>query len=250
MIVRTTTGRGFGGLIAYITHDAPTDDIRHPESSSRVAWTHTENLPTDDPVLAGLVMNGVARDAPMLKQLAGVSARGPQAQRSPPAPHAVVATRREPRQAGDALRSERSPESSRAGRAPSGLRLSPPTATTSTCTSRSTASAPRTAAPSTCGSAAACCRPGPSSTSGTTGKYRSLTASRAARPWPKAGSRRRCNAPAPAPAAALASRPSAAGGAATTNASVPPPRPPGKPGASPTPPSNAGVESGARAVSG
>ena len=63
-------------------------------------------------------------------------------------------------------------------------------------------------------------------------------------PWPKAGSRRRCNAPAPAPAAALASRPSAAGGAATTNASVPPPRPPGKPGASPTPPSNAGVESG------
>ena len=76
MIARTTTGRGFGGLIDYITHDAPTDDIRHPESSSRVAWTHTENLPTDDPVLAGLVMNGVARDAPMLKQLAGVSARG------------------------------------------------------------------------------------------------------------------------------------------------------------------------------
>ena len=36
MIVRTTTGRGFGGLIAYITHDAPTDDVRHPESSSRV----------------------------------------------------------------------------------------------------------------------------------------------------------------------------------------------------------------------
>ena len=76
MIVRTTTGRGFGGLIAYITHDAPTDDVRHPESSSRVAWTHTENLPTDDPALAARIMAGVVLDAPVLKQRAGVSARG------------------------------------------------------------------------------------------------------------------------------------------------------------------------------
>lgn len=76
MIVRATTGRGFGGLVAYITHDAPTDDLRQPESSERVAWTHTENLPTDDPALSARIMAGVVHDAPVLKQRAGVSARG------------------------------------------------------------------------------------------------------------------------------------------------------------------------------
>lgn len=76
MIALASTGGGFGGLVAYITHDAPTDDLRQPESSERVSWTHTENLPTDDPALAARIMAGVVQDAPILKQRAGVSGRG------------------------------------------------------------------------------------------------------------------------------------------------------------------------------
>ena len=76
MIALAATGGGFGGLVAYITHDAPTNDLRQPESSERVSWTHTENLPTDDPALAARIMAGVVQDAPILKQRAGVSARG------------------------------------------------------------------------------------------------------------------------------------------------------------------------------
>ncbi|MCY4029514.1 MAG: relaxase/mobilization nuclease domain-containing protein [Acidobacteria bacterium] len=76
MIALAATGGGFGGLVAYITHDAPTEDLRQPESSERVSWTHTENLPTDEPALAARIMAGVVQDAPILKQRAGVSARG------------------------------------------------------------------------------------------------------------------------------------------------------------------------------
>ena len=76
MIACASTGSNFGGLVKYMTHDPPTDDIRNPQSADRVAWTETQNLETDDPALAARIMAGVVRDAPMLKQLAGVSGRG------------------------------------------------------------------------------------------------------------------------------------------------------------------------------
>ncbi len=70
------TGRGVRGAIAYITHDAPAADNPKPTTAARVAWTHCLNLPTDDPELAGRIMQGTIYDAPALKELAGLSTRG------------------------------------------------------------------------------------------------------------------------------------------------------------------------------
>lgn len=73
-------GMGIAGLIAYITHDPAFVDgdgnLVKPTTADRVAWTDTINSPTDDPKLTGVVMRGLVRDAPMLKALAGISARG------------------------------------------------------------------------------------------------------------------------------------------------------------------------------
>ena len=70
------TGRSVRGAIAYITHDAPADDNPRPTTAARVAWTHCLNLPSDDPELAGRIMQGTIYDAPALKRLAGLSNRG------------------------------------------------------------------------------------------------------------------------------------------------------------------------------
>ena len=70
------TGRSVRGAIAYITHDAPADDNPRPTTAARVAWTHCLNLPSDNPELAGRIMQGTIYDAPALKQLTGLSNRG------------------------------------------------------------------------------------------------------------------------------------------------------------------------------
>ena len=70
------TGRSVRGAIAYITHDAPSDDNPRPTTAARVAWTHCLNLPSDNPELAGRIMQGTIYDAPALKRLAGLSNRG------------------------------------------------------------------------------------------------------------------------------------------------------------------------------
>lgn len=70
-------GRGIGGLVSYITHDAvPAGSSTPPSTAERVAWIETINSPTDDPSLTAVVMRGLKRDAEMLKALSGVSMRG------------------------------------------------------------------------------------------------------------------------------------------------------------------------------
>ena len=78
MIIRMlASGRGIGGAIDYVTHDARKGDTgAHPTTSNRVTWTKTFNSPTDDPELTGAVMRGIVRDAALLKAMSGISARG------------------------------------------------------------------------------------------------------------------------------------------------------------------------------
>ena len=68
-------GRSFAGVAAYCLHDAPEPDDRSPETSERVAWTDTRNLPTIRAERAARLMAATARAAPDLKRLAG-GARG------------------------------------------------------------------------------------------------------------------------------------------------------------------------------
>ena len=68
-------GRSFAGVAAYCLHDAPEPDDRSPETSERVAWTDTRNLPTIRAERAARLMAATAKAAPDLKRLAG-GARG------------------------------------------------------------------------------------------------------------------------------------------------------------------------------
>ncbi|MCY4506545.1 MAG: relaxase/mobilization nuclease domain-containing protein, partial [Acidobacteria bacterium] len=53
-----------------------TGEVHYPGSSDRVAWTATVGLPDIEPTLMVRVMQGVTADAKVLKERAGVSARG------------------------------------------------------------------------------------------------------------------------------------------------------------------------------
>ncbi len=63
-------GRSFKGAGLYYLHD------KEAQTSERVAFTHTENLPTDNPDTALRVMAATAMDAPALKRAAGVKRAG------------------------------------------------------------------------------------------------------------------------------------------------------------------------------
>jgi hypothetical protein len=66
----TTSGTSFKGAAAYYLHDKDAD------TRERVAWTHTENLLTDDAEKAWKVMAWTALHQAMLKESAGVRATG------------------------------------------------------------------------------------------------------------------------------------------------------------------------------
>ena len=70
------SGRGIAGMAAYITHDQTSAANRRPTTSDRVAWTACLGIPTEDTELMVRVMQGLTADAPVLKTLAGISARG------------------------------------------------------------------------------------------------------------------------------------------------------------------------------
>ena len=69
-------GKSFGGLVEYLTHDAAIPGDRHPNTGERVGWVEVENLPDCQPRTVAAVMRATARDAAVLKALAGVSAKG------------------------------------------------------------------------------------------------------------------------------------------------------------------------------
>ena len=78
-------GRSFAGVAAYCLHDAPEPDDRRPETSERVAWTDTRNLPTIRAERAARLMAATAKAAPDLKAAGGRGARGAQAGEAGPA---------------------------------------------------------------------------------------------------------------------------------------------------------------------
>ena len=69
-------GKSFGGIVEYLTHDAAIPGDRHPNTGERVGWVEVENLPDCQPRTVAAVMRATARDAAVLKELAGVSAKG------------------------------------------------------------------------------------------------------------------------------------------------------------------------------
>ena len=69
-------GRSFAGVAAYCLHDAPEPDDRRPETSERVGWADTRNLPTIRAERAARLMAATAKAAPDLKRLAGGSQGG------------------------------------------------------------------------------------------------------------------------------------------------------------------------------
>ena len=60
----------------YLTHDAAIPGDSHPTTGERVGWFAVENMADCQPREAAAVMRGTARDAAVLKALAGVSAKG------------------------------------------------------------------------------------------------------------------------------------------------------------------------------
>ena len=70
------SGRGIAGMVSYITHDQTSADNRRPTTSERVAWSACLGIPTTDTDLMVRVMQGLTVDAPALKAMAGISARG------------------------------------------------------------------------------------------------------------------------------------------------------------------------------
>ena len=70
------SGRGIEGMVAYITHDQTSPDNRRPTTSERVAWSACLGIPTTDTDLMVRAMQGLTADAPALKAMAGISARG------------------------------------------------------------------------------------------------------------------------------------------------------------------------------
>ena len=74
-----SSGRGVAGLAAYTLHDKPVvvdGETEYPVTSDRVAWTESVGLPGVKSALMVRVMQGTVADAPVLKERAGVSARG------------------------------------------------------------------------------------------------------------------------------------------------------------------------------
>ena len=69
-------GKSFSGIVEYLTHDAAIPGDRHPNTGERVGWVEVENLPDCQPRTVAAVMRATARDAAVLKELAGVSAKG------------------------------------------------------------------------------------------------------------------------------------------------------------------------------
>ena len=65
-------GRSFAGVAAYCLHDAPEPDDRSPESSERVAWTDTRNLPTIRAERAARLMAATVKVAPGPQAAGGV----------------------------------------------------------------------------------------------------------------------------------------------------------------------------------
>lgn len=59
-------GRGFKGAALYVLHDKD-----KAKTSERVAWTHTENLPSNDPNAAWKTMIWTAENADIIKRTAG-----------------------------------------------------------------------------------------------------------------------------------------------------------------------------------
>ena len=70
------SGRGIKGMVSYITHDQTSPDNRRPTTSERVAWFACLGIPTTDTDLMVRVMQGLTANAPALKAMAGISARG------------------------------------------------------------------------------------------------------------------------------------------------------------------------------
>ncbi len=69
-------GKSFSGLVACLMHDAGTPAERRPKTAARVGMVELENLPACPAATAARIMAGTARDAVVLKELAGVSAQG------------------------------------------------------------------------------------------------------------------------------------------------------------------------------
>ena len=70
------SGRGIAGMVAYITHDQTSAGNRRPTTSERVAWTACLGIPAEDTELMVRAIQGLTADAPALKAMAGISARG------------------------------------------------------------------------------------------------------------------------------------------------------------------------------
>jgi len=68
-------GRSFRGAFQYYMHD------RGEQTRDRIAWTHTENMLTDDPDKAWKVMAYTAKVQDRLKQASGIAATGRKAQK-------------------------------------------------------------------------------------------------------------------------------------------------------------------------
>ena len=70
------SGRGIAGMVAYITHDQTSAGNRRPTTAERVAWNACLGIPTEGTELMVRAMQGLTADAPALKAMAGISARG------------------------------------------------------------------------------------------------------------------------------------------------------------------------------
>lgn len=64
-------GRSFKGAAAYLLHD-----VKNRAAASRVAWTMTRNLATQNPETAWRVMAAIAMDSQRLKKEAGIKTTG------------------------------------------------------------------------------------------------------------------------------------------------------------------------------
>ena len=70
-------GSSFKGAAAYYLHDKFDDEGKpRAQTRDRVAWTHTENLPSNNPDTAWKVMAFTAKNSEWLKQKAGVRPGG------------------------------------------------------------------------------------------------------------------------------------------------------------------------------
>lgn len=77
MIPVATQGQSFKGAFSYHLHDKRREGESERLTAERVAWTHTRNLPTDDPDKAWRIMDFTARHQREIKAIAGQSLSGP-----------------------------------------------------------------------------------------------------------------------------------------------------------------------------